>query len=195
MFGGPIAHNRAFFFGSYQGTRERRTYTATITVPTPEMLRGEFGSVPVYDPLTIVNGVRQPFPNNTIPPERLDPVGVRIARLFAAPNRPGAVDNFVGTVPRTDDRDQIDARLDFQIAEQSHLFARYSQSNGNITQGSLFGPPGNGNPNLAALGDAQQLPLLNSIAASSVVIGHTQVFSDALVNEVRAGFTANDVNQ
>lgn len=73
--GGPIVHNRAFFFGSYQGTRERRTYTATITVPTPEMLRGEFGAVVIYDPLTSAGGMRQPFPNNTIPPERLDPVG------------------------------------------------------------------------------------------------------------------------
>jgi hypothetical protein len=74
-------------------------------------------------------------------------------------------------VPRTDDRNQIDARLDFQVAARSHLFARYSQSDGDITQGSLFGPPGNGHPNVAALGDAQQLPLLNSIAASSLVIG------------------------
>ena len=63
-------------------------------------------------------------------------------------------------MPRTDDRNQIDARLDFQVAARSHLFARYSQSDGDITQGSLFGPPGNGHPNVAALGDAQQLPLL-----------------------------------
>jgi hypothetical protein len=98
-------------------------------------------------------------------------------------------------VPRTDDRNQIDARLDFQVAARSHLFARYSQSDGDITQGSLFGPPGNGHPNVAALGDAQQLPLLNSIAASSLVIGGTQVFSDSLVNEIRAGYTVNDVNQ
>src|SRR5205814_5606463 len=110
-------------------------------------------------------------------------------------NRPGAVDNFVGSVPRTDDRDQIDARLDFQVVRQSHLFARYSQSDGDVTQGSLFGPPGNGHPNLAALGDTQQLPLINSTAASSFVVGQTQVFSDAVVNEVRAGYTANETNQ
>lgn len=193
--GGPIVHDRAFFFASYQGTRELRTYTATVTVPTPEMVRGEFGEVTVYDPLNVVNGVRQPFPNNTIPPERIDPVGRRIAQLFPAPNRPGAVDNFVGAVPRSDDRDQIDARLDYQVSARSHLFARYSRSRVEIVQGSLFGPPGNGSPKLAALGSATQLPLIAPTTASSLVVGHMQVLSASVVNEVRAGYSANDSNQ
>jgi hypothetical protein len=154
------------------------------------MLRGEFGDVEIRDPLT-----RQPFPNRTIPAERLDSVGQRIAQLFAAPNRPGDQDNFVGTVPRTDDRNQIDARLDAHVHARSQLFARFSHSNFDILQGSLFGPPGNGHPNLAALGETQQLPLLNAGVASSFVLGHTQVFSDRFVNEIRAGLSANEVNQ
>ena len=193
--GGPIVHDRAFFFASYQGTRELRTYTATVTVPTPEMVRGVFGDVPIYDPLNVVNGARQPFPDNTIPPERMDPVGQRIAQLFPPPNRPGAVDNFVGTVPRSDDRDQIDARVDYQINARSHVFARYSRSTQAVEQGSLFGPPGNGNPNVAALGSFSQLPLVVSNAASSLVIGQTQVLSAAVVNEFRAGYSANRADQ
>jgi hypothetical protein len=194
-FGGPIVRNRAFFFGSYQGTRERRTYTATITVPTAEMLRGDFGAITIYDPLNVVNGVRQPFPNNRIPADRLDPVAARIAQLFAAPNRPGVVDNFVGIVPRTDDRNQIDARIDVHVASQANLFVRYSRADGEITEGSLFGPPGNGRPNLAAVSGPQQLPLISSTGASSLVIGETHVFSSSLVNDVRAGYSENRMNQ
>ena len=52
VLGGPIVRNRTFFFGSYQGARERNTYTATVTVPTLEMVRGEFGAVAIHDPRT-----------------------------------------------------------------------------------------------------------------------------------------------
>jgi len=33
-----LKSDKAFFFASYQGTRELRTYTATVTVPTPAMV-------------------------------------------------------------------------------------------------------------------------------------------------------------
>ena len=193
--GGPIVRDRVFFFASFQGTRELRTYTSTVTVPTPEMVRGAFGDVAIYDPLNVVNGVRQPFPDNTIPPERMDPVGQRIAQLFPAPNRPGAVDNFVGPVPRDDDRDQIDARVDYQINARSHVFVRYSRSTQAAVQGSLFGPPGNGSTDLAALGGSAQLPFTAAVSASSLVVGHTQVLTPSLVNELRAGYSANKSDQ
>jgi hypothetical protein len=195
VLGGPIVRNRSFFFGSYQGTRERATYTATVTVPTPEMVRGEFGAVAIYDPRTVVNGVRQPFPNNTIPPGRLDPIGRRIAGLYPAPNRPGLINNFVGTVPRTDDRDQLDARVDHRVSDGSRLFVRYSRSDRDVAQGSFFGPPGNGHPGLAALGEQQQMPAVNTIDPVSLAVGHTLIVSSAIVNEVRVGYASNGAYQ
>ena len=189
--GGPVVQNRAFFFGSYQGTRERRTYTATATVPTAAMVLGQFGSTDIYDPLTVVNNVRQPFANNTIPADRLDSVGQRIAALFPEPNREGTANNFVGPVPRIDDRDQIDARVDHRLTGRSTLFARYSWSGGQVRQESLFDPPGNGSANVTALGERLGFPLINALDAWSFVTGHTQVFSNTVVNELRAGFSAN----
>jgi hypothetical protein len=126
--GGPLIRSRIFFFGSYQGTRDRRTDTATVTVPSSDMVRGQFGSVAIYDPLNVVNGLRQPFPNNTIPPERLDPVGQRIAALYPTPNRTGTVNNFVGPVSRHENRDQQDLRLDHHLSDAAHVFVRYSRS-------------------------------------------------------------------
>jgi len=155
------------------------------------MVRGQFGTVPIYDPLNVVNGIRQPFPNHTIPPDRLDPVGRGLAALFPAPNGPGTVNNFVGPVTRTDDRDQLDLRVDHHVSDAAHVFLRYSRSHGKVSQGSLFGPPGNGYPALAALPELQQSPLINPQRAWSVVFGETHVFSNAVVNEFRAGYVGS----
>jgi hypothetical protein len=179
--GGPFVPNRAFFFVSYQGTRERRTSPATTTVPMPEMIQGRFGNVPIYDPLNVAGGIRQRFPQNTIPSERIDSVGRRLAALYPAPNRPGAVNNFVGNVRSTDDEDQVDVRLDVHASDRAHLFGRYSLAKGQAVQESLFGPPGHGDPG-ASIGPRR---------AASISFGETHLFRAGLVNEFRAGLRTN----
>jgi len=39
--GGPIVRDRTFFFGSYEGLRERLGQLRTDNVPTPELRRGD----------------------------------------------------------------------------------------------------------------------------------------------------------
>src|SRR5688572_20766427 len=53
-FGGPILRNKAFFFGSYQGTLDRQVANRFGTVPTAAMRNGDFSAspTPIYDPLT-----------------------------------------------------------------------------------------------------------------------------------------------
>jgi hypothetical protein len=52
----------------------------------------------VFDPSTtrLVNGynVRDPFPNNTIPLTRMDPVALAIQKMLPLPNAPGIVNNY-----------------------------------------------------------------------------------------------------
>src|SRR5262249_31836352 len=68
--GGPIAKNKLFFFGAYQGTTIRQAPSDTIAfVPTPAMLAGDFTAFPS----PACNGGRQislraPFVNNRISP-------------------------------------------------------------------------------------------------------------------------------
>ncbi|HXM02109.1 MAG TPA: carboxypeptidase regulatory-like domain-containing protein, partial [Chthoniobacterales bacterium] len=104
--GGPILKDKTFFFLSYQGERIRQGLTVLSTVPTALMRQGIFTeSFPgfpaptIYDPQSTqpdpVTGAlsRTAFPNNTIPSNRLDPIGLALVNLFPLPNVPGTLSN------------------------------------------------------------------------------------------------------
>lgn len=186
--GGPVVRNRLFFFGSYQATRSTRSETTSVTVPTPEQRRGQFGTTVIYDPANVVNGIRQPFPGNVIPPERMDPVGVRLAALYPDPNQAGLVNNYAANVPGTDDADQVDGRVDYNVSDRTRLFGRYSRSQRVIDRDSIFPAPGNG-------GAFGTFPLHITTLAYSGVVGSTQVLSSSAVNEIRVSYTRNQSDQ
>ena len=68
--GGPVIKGKTFYFGDYDGFRQRQGRVFVNTVPTLRMRQGDFGEVAggVFDPATTVqNGTaftRQQFPNN-----------------------------------------------------------------------------------------------------------------------------------
>src|SRR5262249_24026623 len=62
--GGPIIHNKTFFFADYQGTRQTTSVGSSIRDVPPGVLRsGDFSGVAttIYDPDT-----RQPGPNGVV---------------------------------------------------------------------------------------------------------------------------------
>jgi hypothetical protein len=83
---GYDGRNKTFFMFNYEGYKEATPNPATYTVPDEAQLRGDFSNlrddrgrlITIYDPATgrLENGqwVRDPFPNNRIPPERIDPM-------------------------------------------------------------------------------------------------------------------------
>ena len=87
-FGGPIIHDKTFFFGSWQSSREGNAAPQIATVPIPSERQGIFPSR-VNDPTT-----GAAFPNNTIPLNRWDPVAAGLFALYPLPTLPGTVNNY-----------------------------------------------------------------------------------------------------
>src|SRR6267142_5939386 len=79
--GGPIKHDKIFFFFDYEGGRTRQGTTFNSNVPTLQQLDGNFsGARPIFDPLSTRQNpanasqfIRDQFTGNVIPASRLSP--------------------------------------------------------------------------------------------------------------------------
>jgi outer membrane receptor protein involved in Fe transport len=119
--GGPIVKSKAFFFGDVEITRLTQGVTRQTVVPTANERQGIFTTA-VRDPLT-----GQPFANNTIPSDRIDPVARQMMDLFPLPNASGA-NNFFRNANTTDDSQRYLARVDLHFSNADNTFIRYFQS-------------------------------------------------------------------
>ena len=108
-FGGPVIRGKTFFWVAGEGYRDGLSQNNTMHVPTAAMRNGDFSQVTdaqgrqivIYDPLTTdASGRRQPFANNIIPANRINP-GAR-EFLKAMPMPPRNVDDSGGNLPAQD---------------------------------------------------------------------------------------------
>jgi outer membrane receptor protein involved in Fe transport len=195
--GGPILHNRIFFFGDYQGTRESTKSGSSIESVAPMAWRtGDFSSSPtvLYDPRT-----RHVGPNGTvvatsflaetgankIPANLINPTATAILGLIPAPNygpAGAASNNYFYSPNSSSNTDQGDVRVDATITQKNHLFGTYSISNNfQPAVGSFPGWIGGGS---AALDDNDQ-----------ITVSDVHIFSPTLINELRAGYLYNNGTQ
>jgi hypothetical protein len=179
--GGPIRKGNTFFFGDYEGLRLRQGITFTSSVPTLAMRQGNFaGLAAIYDPFT-----RNPYPNNQIPVNAMDPAAVKIANLYPAPQTGGLVNNYTLSPNKQDREDKFDARVDHQFGTQNSLFGRYSFNDGNIyTPGAL---PAAGD--IQAVGVNGGFPGPAQIRAQQAGINWVHTFSPTLILEERFGYS------
>jgi hypothetical protein len=204
--GGPLqiprtydGRNRTFWFASYEGLREDRGLSQVFTVPTPEQLAGDFSRtfnsagqlVVIGDPLTTRPDpnnpgkfIRDPFPGNRIPADRIDPVAATIRSFWAPPNAPGTVagaNNFVGNGTARNVQDQFSIRLDHAINAQHTISARFALSN--VQRGAVdFFGNGGGWVNPGGGG----VPL--EFDARNVSLDHAWMISPTVLFNARYGF-------
>jgi Carboxypeptidase regulatory-like domain/TonB dependent receptor-like, beta-barrel len=130
--GGPIRHDKAFFFGSYEGFRERRGSTLIGNLPTAAMRQGDFSAllnqpspVVINDPLT-----GQPFSGNIIPQNRILNIWPDyFSKYIPAPNAPGLTANYVVPGEDANDTDQTIDRIDDQVSSKVSISGHYAFSN------------------------------------------------------------------
>ena len=134
-FGGPIARNRAFFFGAYEAVRQRQAATFSgLFVPTAAERTGDFSSTPrkPKDPLT-----GDPFGNALIPDTRWDPASINfLNELIPAANAPDG--RHIFNRPINFDSDQYIARADHQASDKQRFSGRLlTQSSNEFKTGGL----------------------------------------------------------
>jgi hypothetical protein len=161
--GGPVWlpklwEPRATFFSvSYEGVREGISRTSLRTVPTLEERTGDWAHVvdqagnllPIYDPRTTrpnpeynaaqpvsaenLQYLRDPFPNNRIPTDRLDPVARRALEYYPAPNAsagPFYRNNYFINSPETNHANGMIAKVDHSLRQRHRLNFELAFSNG-----------------------------------------------------------------
>jgi hypothetical protein len=141
--GGPVyipkvynGKDKTYFYFSYEGYRFPQTSDiGELTIPLAEMKQGDFSRwvddkgnmIPIYDPSTTrtVDGkiVRDPFPGNMIPQNRLSPIALNIAKYLPDPTVPGLVRNYrmTGNQPRKRIENAYMTKLDHAFGSSNRL--------------------------------------------------------------------------
>jgi len=124
--GGPVLKGRTFFFASYEGQRRHQGNVANVIVPSAAQRAGDFrGGAPIYDPLTTAGNARTPFPNNTIPQNRISPQAQFFMQYIPLPNT--AQGTFTANPITVFDANQMTLRADQQVGSRHRLFVRFSR--------------------------------------------------------------------
>lgn len=123
--------------------------------------------------------VRDPFPGNTLPGTRVDPIAASILGLFPAPNpnNTGIYDNYTTNAYRSQNENSFDIRLDHALGPHDSVFARFSYFDAPVRQDGPFAGYADG-------GGYTQLA-----RSQNGVLSETHTISANTVNEFRAGYS------
>jgi hypothetical protein len=144
--GGPIIHNRLFFFTSYEGDFLHNGNANIVTIPTDAIRTGVMTAspTPIYDPATgNADGTgRTPFAGNVIPADRISAISQKVVALIPEPNIPGAglANNYFVSTPQYYKLQRVDSKVDYAATQKLHFFGRFSDYPYSSTWPTVFGP-------------------------------------------------------
>lgn len=117
--------NRSFFLITWESLRVVDGKTYRGVVPWPEMLKGDFSRAAdaFGNPRVLMDTLaRAPFPNNQIPMSRLDPVSLRMAAYFPAPNLSSSrAHNFISQGNLTTRNQNFGVKADHHLSLRDNL--------------------------------------------------------------------------
>lgn len=198
--GGPVyfpkvynGRNKTFFFGSYEKLNNTGQTSGIASVLTPAMEKGDFTALGTLNAAGVCTGtcLKDPAtgtyytPHNVIPASELNNANGLIAQAYekymVAPNLPGITNNLNTSYPSSYSVQQTLDRVDENIGDHVHLFARVHWQNLNVVSGSFF-------PANSSYGPTD---------SRNYAFGYTHVITPSLVNDFRFGVNkliSNNVN-
>jgi hypothetical protein len=187
---------RTFFSVSFEGTRERIAQSALYTLPTLPQRAGDFADlvdtagnpVTIYDPATTrlnpsydatqpvtpdnLQYLRDPFPGNVIPANRIDPVTRALLAYYPHSNTqvgPFLQNNFWINSPFENQANGVISKLDHRVSERQQLSINWNWSEGLRKAPELF--PGPANPGSPSYNyESGQFTVQDSLTASPSTI-------------------------
>ncbi|HME34248.1 MAG TPA: TonB-dependent receptor [Candidatus Sulfotelmatobacter sp.] len=191
-FGGPIVKNKTFFFGYYEGFRNRQGETVPATVPSAEERQGNFAEEctrlnATFDQTTgfcsnpngqlTFFGTQVPFNQMTLFTP-IDPTATNVLPLFPLPNV--GENGFIATQTLSENNDQFGLRLDHYLSSADTFNFRYMYSSGPTTD-----------PLSTAGANVPGFPVGQDDRAQNFVAQETHIFSATTIGVARFSYLRN----
>jgi hypothetical protein len=186
-FGGPLVRNKTFLFASYEGLRLPRETPIVTSVPSLAMRAGNLCS---YLTAQGIPNVYQPdgtqIPCGSVP---INPVSANFMKyLLPLPNTgppDSYTNNFAENLATPISSNQMDVRVDQNIASRQTLFGRVSYKKRSVTS-----PP---NPYCPGFCELAGSPSTGAFSQPETDLGltfaHNFVIRPNLMNEARGGWS------
>ncbi len=166
--GGPIKKNKTFFFGTFEGLRNKQVNVSQGIVPTEAQRRGDLSDSPGNINIPGVTG-------KIIPQSLLHPTSQKLLEYYPLPNVAGASSgspNYINSTPSRSPQDQFSARVDHVFNSKNNISVSYQFFDYLEFRPSTL-------PNFSTL-DKQR--------SHHAAISDYHIFSPGLINEFRIGY-------
>src|SRR5580765_2545881 len=207
--GGPIIKDRLFFFGDYQGVRQKVGTSNLQTVPSHLLVETCLGKqtgpsgIPGCDfseyavsaanggpELTIYDSNGNAYLGNVIPASQVSTQAKNFLALLEPyqPNTKGSgtlnglTKNYSGSGTGGLNSDQWDVRGDYQMNDRVHFFSRFSRFTDTLSGKTLFGAAGGSGFGLGGYGGTSKG------ANDSLAVGTDIALNAKLVTDIRLGY-------
>ena len=185
---GPI---RLFYMGQYEGYYEKWPQFLNTSFPEPEMRRGDFSRlrtatgepILIYDPIPVGydaqgNPIRQPFPGNIIPENRISPVARALTQFMPAPNTTTLGERYsrsnliLPNYAATDDFYNLTLKFDWNFGDNHRAFIRHASNDrteDRCDNAICEGPGMSGQQPFQRINDAYVLDWVSTLSPTTIL--------------------------